>query len=108
MVKVECRPMLTISNGNDVAAACNFRFNHNDNEINVRVSDTMVKDGVSANGLSVGVRNDRFDVIYDVANHNPRLRLNSHVSVRDRRVDLIYRNALKDNGKLCGLPSLRN
>jgi len=97
MVKVDVRPMLTVAQGNDVSAACNFKFNHNDNEINVRISDTMVKDGVSTDGLSLGVKNDRFDIIYDVANHAPRLRLNSHVSVKDRRVDLIYRNALKDN-----------
>lgn len=32
------------------------------------------------------------------ANHAPSLRLNSHIQVQDRRVDLTYRNALKANG----------
>lgn len=34
---------------------------------------------------------------HDQANHAPSLRLNSHVNVRDKRVNLIYRNAIKAN-----------
>ncbi len=57
----------------------------------------MFKDGLSANGLSVGVRNDRFDIVYDVNNHAPRLRMNSHVEIKDKRVGLIYRRDVKAN-----------
>ena len=31
------------------------------------------------------------------ANHAPKLRLNTHVTVNDKRIDLVYRNALKSN-----------
>ena len=35
----------------------------------------MFKDGLSTNGLSVGVKNDRFDVVYDVV--SPRVSSNA-------------------------------
>lgn len=34
--------------------------------VQVRVTDTMLKEGVGLNGLSLGVKNDRFDFAYDV------------------------------------------
>lgn len=90
--------MLTV-NGNDVGASLNVAFTHNDNTVNLRLSDAASKDGINANNFSVGVTNDRFDVVYDVANHAPRLRIGSHVNVRDRRVDLVFRSDLKANSK---------
>lgn len=41
MVKVDVRPMLTVTGGNDVSAAVNLRFNHNDNEINVSTPHSL-------------------------------------------------------------------
>eukprot|EP00890_Picochlorum_soloecismus_P004763 jgi/Picsp_1/5288/NSC_02650-R1_oep24_pea ame: full=outer envelope pore protein chloroplastic ame: full=chloroplastic outer envelope pore protein of 24 kda len=99
-MKFDVRPMITVGGtggAQDVSAACNVRFNHNDNEINVRLADTMVKDGLTTDGLVLGVKNDRFELSYDVANHAPALRLNTHVDINEKRVDLVYRNALKQN-----------
>jgi hypothetical protein len=33
--------------------------------LQVRVSDTMFKDGIGLNGLHLGVKNDRFEFNYD-------------------------------------------
>lgn len=96
-MKFSVRPALNIVNGSDVSARADVRWDHNDNQITVRVSDTMFKDGLSTNGLSVGVKNDRFDVVYDVTNHAPTLRLNSSVQVNDKNVGLIYRRSIKAN-----------
>ena len=63
----------------------------------VRLADTMVKDGLTADGLVVGLKNDRFELNYDVAGHAPSLKLNTHVNLNEKRVDLVYRNALKAN-----------
>ena len=44
MVKVDVRPMLTLGGAGgaqDVSAACNLRFNHNDNEVNVSVAHVI-------------------------------------------------------------------
>eukprot|EP00889_Picochlorum_renovo_P001513 jgi/Picre1/28543/NNA_003945.t1 len=98
-MKFDVKPVLTVggTSAQDVSAACNLRFNHNDNEINVRLADTMVKDGLTADGLVVGLKNDRFELNYDVAGHAPSLKLNTHVNLNEKRVDLVYRNALKAN-----------
>jgi hypothetical protein len=37
MVKLTCRPMVTISDGKDVSAAVQVRFAHEDNSITVSV-----------------------------------------------------------------------
>ena len=65
--------------------------------LQVRLSDAASKEGINANNFSIGVSNDRFDVVYDVANHAPRLRIGSHVNVRDKRIDLTLRSDLKAN-----------
>jgi len=57
----------------------------------------MVKDGLTTDGLLVGLKNDRFELNYDVSGHAPSLKLNTHVTLNDKRVDLVYRNALKAN-----------
>lgn len=36
------------------------------------MADSMVKDGVSMNGLGIGVKNDRFDIVYDVVSYHNR------------------------------------
>ena len=63
----------------------------------VRLADSMVKDGLTTDGLLVGLKNDRFELNYDVSGHAPSLKLNTHVTLNDKRVDLVYRNALKAN-----------
>lgn len=44
-MKFDVRPMITVGGSGgaqDVSAACNIRFNHNDNEINVRMLGYMM------------------------------------------------------------------
>jgi hypothetical protein len=98
-MKFDVKPVLTVggTSAQDVSAACNLKFNHNDNEINVRLADSLVKDGLTTDGLLVGLKNDRFELNYDVSGHAPSLKLNTHVTLNDKRVDLVYRNALKAN-----------
>jgi len=55
----------------------------------------MVKDGITTDGLKLNLKNDRFEVGYDVSSNSPCLKLNTHVTLNDRRIDLVYRNALK-------------
>jgi hypothetical protein len=93
-MKFDLRPELRVGNSNDVSAAVNVRFDHNDNEINVRLADSMVKDGLTTDGLRVGLKNDRFELNYDVSSHAPSLKLNTHVTLNEKRVDLVYRNAI--------------
>jgi hypothetical protein len=55
----------------------------------------MVQNGVSTDGLKLNLKNDRFEVGYDVSNHSPCLKLNTHLTLQDKRIDLVYRNAVK-------------
>lgn len=66
-------------------------------DMQVRLADTMVKDGLTTDGLVVGLKNGRFEVNYDVSAHAPSLKLNTHVTLNEKRIDLVYRNALKAN-----------
>jgi hypothetical protein len=69
MPSFDVRPMVTLTNGNDVSLAANVSWQHKDNELSVRVADTCFKDGVSTNGLSLGVKNDRMQMIYYVVSY---------------------------------------
>lgn len=96
MPSFDVRPIITLTDGGkDVSVAAQLSWQHKDNTLGVRVSDSCFKDGVSTNGLSLGIKNDRLEAIYDLSDDSPSLRLNTHVQARDKRVDLVYRNAVK-------------
>jgi hypothetical protein len=95
MPSFDVSPTLTLSSSSDVSAAVAVSWAHGDNTIKLTLADSMVQNGVSTDGLKVNLKNDRFEVGYDVANHSPCLKLNTHVTLNDKRVDLVYRNAIK-------------
>ena len=88
-------PTLTLSSSSDVSAAVNVSFAHGDNTVKVTLADSMVQNGVSTDGLKIKLSNDRFEAGYDVSANAPCLKLNTHVTLNDKRVDLVYRNAIK-------------
>jgi hypothetical protein len=95
MPSFDVSPTLTLSSSQDVSAAVNVSWAHGDNTIKVTLADSMVQNGVSTDGLKLKLSNDRFEVGYDVSNNAPCLKLNTHVTLQDKRVDLVYRNAIK-------------
>lgn len=67
MPSFDVKPIITLSDGaKDIQVAALVSWQHKDNELRVRLSDTMFKDGVSTNGLRLGVKNDRFELDYDM------------------------------------------
>jgi hypothetical protein len=95
MPSFDCTPTLTLSQNQDVSAAVAISWQSGDNTIKVTLADTMVQNGVSTDGLKLNLKNDRFEVGYDVSNHSPCLKLNTHLTLQDKRIDLVYRNAVK-------------
>ena len=41
-----------------------------DGDVQVLLADTMVKDGLTTEGLVLGVKNDRFEISYDVVSYS--------------------------------------
>lgn len=59
MVSFDVKPQLTIKPNNDVSGTVKVSTNKWGNTFSVTVSDDMVKDGLSTNGLRLGVKNDQ-------------------------------------------------
>lgn len=99
-VSFDVKPALVIKPDNSVGGTVKLTTQKWGNEFSATLSDAMVKDGISTNGLRLGVKARNMELEYGVADHSPKLIFRSGLSVSDKDVKIKYTHAVKGGASL--------
>lgn len=97
-VTFDVKPQLVIRPDNSVSGTVRVSTSKWGNEFSATVSDEMVKDGLSTNGLQLGLKASQMEVEYRVDSHRPKLIFHSGLTIRDKQVGLKYTHEVRGKG----------